>query len=391
MANEVGIGDHERVPFSDDVDGAGWSRRSLREGYYLKCLAAGEDEYYLAAAERPGYWLGAAAGRLGLDGRVTLEEFRTVLAGDPRDGTGLVPGAGGTGRVSGFDLTFSPPKSVSIAWALAEPGLSERIAAAHDRAVADAMTAIEAEVIRARRGHGGLRQVETEGVVAAAFTHRTSRAGDPQLHTHVVVANLTVDGNGRWSAPDGRRIYGWRKTVGYLYRAALRQNLTEDLGVAWQPVRKGAADLVGFTPDQLAGFSQRRAQITAALDQLGFTSAKAAAASTLATRPPKDPAASLADLRAEWAQRAQAMDIGDVNHLFGRAGPELPPIEPLVEQLVALERFPARPSTSSAVTHTASTSIRPCLDEPQQCRRPGRGRTTAAPPEVPIGDRQANA
>jgi conjugative relaxase-like TrwC/TraI family protein len=306
-----------------------------RADYYLSCLSKTEDEYYLSPGERPGYWLGAASPRLGLSGDVAPADFRAVLAGDdPRDGNQLVPSAGRRGRVPGFDLTFSAPKSVSVAWALADPETAARIAAAHDQAVAEAMSVFEAEVIRARRGRGGLRQIETDGTVAAGFAHRTSRAGDPQLHTHVVVANLTVDPAGRWSAPDGRRIYGWAKTVGYLYQSSLRHHLTDTLGLEWGPVRHGAADLAGYTPVQLAGFSQRRAQITAALDDAGRSSRKSAEIATLATRPAKQPAATLADLRAAWALRAADIGLPDITDLVGRPTPEPPQHHRLISDLV---------------------------------------------------------
>jgi conjugative relaxase-like TrwC/TraI family protein len=311
-----------------------------REGYYLQCLAAGEDEYYLHPGERPGYWLGSAAPTLGLEGTVEPEAFRLVLAGcDPRTGGPLVPRAGDPRRVTGFDLTLSAPKSVSVAWALGDPGMAQVIARAHDQAVADTIAVFETEVLRARRGHGGLTQVATDGAVAAAFAHRTSRAGDPQLHTHVVVANVTVDRGGHWSAPDGRRVYGWAKTLGYLYQASLRHHLTGSLGVRWGPVAKGIGDLAGVDPALLAGFSQRRAQITAELERVGFDSPAAARAAALATRPAKEPAPTLETLRGQWAQRAVTLEaeLPDMAAVVGRAAPTRPDIPALVDELVSPE------------------------------------------------------
>lgn len=308
-----------------------------REDYYLACLAAGEDEYYLAPGERPGYWLGSAAAALDLAGRVEAEQFVALLAGrDPRTGAALMRGAGHPRRVPGFDLTVSAPKSVSLAWAFAPPEVAERITAAHDRAVAATIRAFETEALRARRGRGGLTQVETDGIAAAAFAHRTSRAGDPQLHTHVVVANVTVDGTGRWSAPDGRRIYGWAKTLGYLYEAHLRHELTATLGVRWGPVRQGIADIAGIDPATLAAFSQRRTQILAELQRLGYHSPAAARVATLATRPPKEPAASLEELRARWAQRAATLEVAipDMSRLVGRVAPTGPDSGAVIEELV---------------------------------------------------------
>jgi len=311
-----------------------------RVEYYLRCLAEGEDEYYLSAGERQGYWLGSAASRLGLHGNVEKDDFVAVLNGfDPATGTGLVRQAGSDGRVHGFDLTFSAPKSVSVAWAFGDPETAKIISDAHDRAVAHALGVFETEVLRARRGHGGLRQVETEGIAAAAFTHRTSRAGDPQVHTHVVVANLTVDAEGHWSAPDGRRIYGWAKTVGYLYEAELRNQLTEQLGVSWGPVRKGIADIEGIDPALLERFSKRRKQIEAELERVDQHSANAARVATLATRPAKQPAPSLAALRQQWIHEAADLDLQapDMTALTGRPAPARPDPAALVQELVSAD------------------------------------------------------
>src|SRR5919199_6909742 len=96
-----------------------------------------------------------------------------------------------------------------------------------------------------RRGPGGVHAIAGRGLAAAAFRHRTSRAGDPQLHTHVLVANVVLGADGQWSTLDGRRIYAHAKTAGYLYEARLRSLLTRNLGVKWGPIRNGIADVDG--------------------------------------------------------------------------------------------------------------------------------------------------
>ena len=88
----------------------------------------------------------------------------------------------------------------------------------------------------------GAQLIEANGFIGAAFRHRTSRAGDPQLHTHVVVPNLVQGADGRWSAPDGRHLYLWKKTAGTLYQSALRAELAP-LGLAWQVRRNGLGEL----------------------------------------------------------------------------------------------------------------------------------------------------
>jgi hypothetical protein len=112
---------------------------------------------------------------------------------------------------------------------------------AHEAAVVEAMAYLEREACGVRRGHGGAIAMRGRGFVAAAFGHRTSRAGDPLLHTHVVVGNVTQGDDGRWSALDGRLLYRHAKTAGFLYQAALRAELTDRLQVRWNAVERGNA------------------------------------------------------------------------------------------------------------------------------------------------------
>jgi hypothetical protein len=173
----------------------------------------------------------------------------------------------------------------------------------------DSLRYFEREVAVARRGHGGKRLVRGRGVVGAAFVHRTSRAGDPQLHTHVLIANAVQDETGRWSARDGRRVYRHARTAGFLYQARLRAELTDALGVDWMPVHRGAADIVGFSRPVLRAFSRRRVEIEAALREAGLSSRAAADVATLQTRRAKDRRSAAEDLRPEWIERAGQLGI----------------------------------------------------------------------------------
>jgi len=121
-----------------------------------------------------------------------------------------------------------------------------------------------------------VRQVRADGFVAAAFAHRTSRAGDPLLHTHVVIGNLALGEDGKWGALDSRLLFRHAKTAGFLYQAALRAELTERLGVEWGPVRQGCADLAGVRRDVVEHFSQRRAEVVGHMRERGARSARAA-------------------------------------------------------------------------------------------------------------------
>ncbi len=228
-------------------------------------------------------------------------------------------------RLPGLDLTFSAPKSVSIVYALGSPEVAESVRAGHEAAVAEAMRYLESVAGHALRGHQGdgreARHVETEGFIAAAFEHRSNRCGDMQLHTHVVVANMLRDPDGRVSALDSRELYRQARTAGYLYQAVLRHELTDRLGVEWEPVRRGSAEIRGVPRDVRRAFSKRRQQIEAALLASGRTDREAAQQATLTTRPAKPAPEAAETLRERWATEARhhGFDPARVPELLGRA------------------------------------------------------------------------
>ena len=232
-------------------------------------VAGGVEDYYLGAPEARGQWLGSAGSELGLCGAVVGDDLRAVLAGlDPRDGAPLRRAASPV-RVSGFDLTFSAPKSVSVLFGVGNDELRGQVRAAHDRAVREALGYLERSAAAVRRGAGGAVVEEASGLVAAGFRHRTSRAGDPQLHTHLLVANLGRGSDGRWSALDGRRLYAHARAASFIYQAVLRAELTRTVGVEWTPVRGGIAEVLGVPRAVREAFSRRRAEIEAALEGRG--------------------------------------------------------------------------------------------------------------------------
>jgi Ti-type conjugative transfer relaxase TraA len=294
------------------------------EEYYIRTVANGREEYYTGSGESPGQWCGRGAAALGLSGEVSPEHLRAVLAGVSPDGRSLTAGGVKPGdRVTGFDLTWSAPKSVSLLWGLSDPGISESVRNAHERAVADALGYIEEHGLRVRRGKGGERRINAGGLIAAAFVHRTSRNGDPQLHTHLLVANAACGADGSWSAPDSRLLYFHARTAGFLYQAALRAELTDTLGVRFGPVTNGAAELTGVPPLLLKAFSTRRAEIERYLAANGGSNRRAGEVAALATRQSKEPVhlvvgdeadASSAvpiGIRERWRDRASDLDIAD--------------------------------------------------------------------------------
>src|SRR3954465_13890725 len=215
--------------------------------YYEDAVARGREDYYAGEGEAPGQWVGGGAATLGLQGAVDDGEVGHLLAGeDPA--TGALLGRKITeGRVAGFDLTFKAPKSVGILFGVGDPTTARVLREGPGQAVADAIGYLERVACRARRGKDGVLQVGGRGFLAAGFGHRTSRAGDPLLHTHVVVANRTQGPDSRWTALDARPGFRHAKTAGYLYQARLRAEVTERLGLQWGEVSKGSADLVGFS------------------------------------------------------------------------------------------------------------------------------------------------
>ncbi len=143
-------------------------------------VSSGVDDYYLSGPEAPGVWTGAGARMLGLGGEVDAVRLDRVLSGlHPAPGEAL--GRIVARRVPGFDLTFSAPKSVSVLFGVGDARLRAAIRDAHDRAVDDALSYVEGEAGVTRRGAGGTAVIRGRGLIAAAFRHRTSRAGDPQL------------------------------------------------------------------------------------------------------------------------------------------------------------------------------------------------------------------
>jgi len=224
-----------------------------QETYYLDSVGGGADDYYSGEGEAPGRWAGSGAAELGLEGTVERDQLHAVLSGrDPRTGEPLLRLLR-KDRVPGFDVTFSAPKSVSVLWATGDERTAAVIRDAHERSATAALGFVEREAAFTRLGTDGHTAARGSGFVAAAFRHRMSRAGDPQLHTHVLVANLVKTPDGRWRTLDGQRLYRRAKTAGYLYQAHLRAELTRKLGVSWREVHRGAAEIAGVPDETLRG------------------------------------------------------------------------------------------------------------------------------------------
>ncbi|WP_448390553.1 MobF family relaxase [Microbacterium aurum] len=336
--------------------------------YLLRAVAAADGErslstpltrYYAEAGTPPGLWLGSgmpalADGRIQAGSRVSEAQLELLLGMGRDPGTGAPLGraypeyaasdSGPNGAhspgsttsqqprrraVAGYDFTFSLPKSASVLWAIADADVQAKIADAHHNAIDDVLAFMERELAATRAGEAGrggaVAQVEVTGLIAAAFDHFDSRAGDPQLHTHVVVSNkVRTVFDGKWRSLDGRPLHAATVALSELHNGVFADHLTRALGVGWEQ-REREADrnpvwAIATVPEDLvAEFSSRSRHIDVEKDRLidEYIGAHGRAPSkvtvirlrqqaTLSTRPDKQ-LRSLAELTHEWRIRASRL------------------------------------------------------------------------------------
>jgi conjugative relaxase-like TrwC/TraI family protein len=298
-----------------------------RAAYLERTVASGREDYYTGRGESEGRYHGALRAELGLGSRPLPGELEALIAGRhptlpvppllrrPAPRIELVPSVDPqTGErvtvererraVGGWDFVFSAPKSISLAHSLAESSVRRELRAAHEAAVRGALDLLEAEACFTRRGTNGVERVRGVGIIAALYTHRTSRALDPQLHTHAAIINLTrARDDSTWRTLDSATLLRrWKLTLGYAYQAHLRHEVARRLGWEFNQPVDGLAELRGFDPRLLRAFSQRRSQIEHEL--AGRSSWRASQAAALRDRPRKLEPHSLGELEAAWRQRA---------------------------------------------------------------------------------------
>jgi conjugative relaxase-like TrwC/TraI family protein len=239
-----------------------------REAYYTRELATDHEQYLSGHGESPGRWYGIGATSLGLQGEASPPGFRRMFEGRDPDTGELLGRPHGRNAVPAFDVVLRPTKSVSVLYGLGDRATGGAVLAAHHAGLAEAVAYLD-EHVGARRGHGGVQHVSGRGLLAVGFDHRTSREGDPLLHTHLVVANRIQGPDGRWTALDGRDVYQHRLAADAIYRATYQRTLTRTLGVEWTPAdAHGNRELQGMPEDLVRGFSKRTGQIDAELDRL---------------------------------------------------------------------------------------------------------------------------
>jgi conjugative relaxase-like TrwC/TraI family protein len=170
--------------------------------------------------------------------------------------------------VPAFDVVLRPTKSVSILYGLGDPATGRTVLSAHHAGLVEAVSYLDGR-LGARRGHGGVQHVSGRGLLAVGFDHRTSREGDPLLHTHLVMANRVQGSDGRWTALDGRDLYRHRLAADAIYRATYQRELSRTLGVEWTPAdTHGNRELQGMPEVLVRSFSKRTEQIDTELERL---------------------------------------------------------------------------------------------------------------------------
>lgn len=337
--------------------------------YYLSLATA--DDYYLSGEEPSGYWLGGGTSALGLERDVEPEAFRHLLRGLSPDGRRKLVRNVDAERRAGWDLTWSVPKSVSVAWSQANSDTRSQVEACVRNAVAAGVGYLEAVGGQTRRGADGHIR-EPAKLILAAFLHSTSRAQDPQLHIHTVLLNVGVRHDGTTGTIEPREMYRHQMAAGALFRAELAALLEADLGLRAR--REGRAfELLGVDPDLIAFFSKRRQEIEAELARLGQTGAKAAEAANFATRRAKE-ARPREVLFAEWRRIGREHRWSEQQLSWLLHAP-FPPRSPTWEQAAAPTEALAAITTTQS--HFSARQLLQAVAESCQGRALGAGTALA--------------
>jgi conjugative relaxase-like TrwC/TraI family protein len=241
-----------------------------REDYYLREVAEDREAYLTGHGEAPGYTLGTAWAHVGISGTVSAEQFTRVFAGRHPHSGELLGRRHRTDGVLAYDLVFRPVKSVSLLYGLFGREASAAALRAHQAGVRQAMAFLEGQV-GLRRGRNGAMRVMPDGLLAVGFDHRTSRAGDPLLHTHVILVNRAPGPDERWTALDGEDLFRERMALlmaaDAKYRATYQHELTRSLGISWgEPDAMGNREIAGMPNELVRLYSKAREAIEIELE-----------------------------------------------------------------------------------------------------------------------------
>lgn len=294
----------------------------------------------------------------------TTEYKRTPL--DARELSGWIAKNSRPDRtaVAGYDFTFSAVKSIAVLWAIGTPEMQTIIETAVRRAAIDALTFAEDNTLFTRLGRNGVRQVDVEGIIAATFLHRDSRAGDPDLHLHVLVSNRVRTRDGKWRTIDGRILHEGGVTISEIFDTRVEHHLEIALGIAFEtrpdrtPDQVRVREIVGVPLELIHHWSRRAATITDRIDVLtaqwqaefGHEPEPGqmhhlAQRATLETRPRKHAPRSRAEQHATWRAEAEA--------LLG--GPDA--VDAIIPRVLAAPHTPRPVPDRAFITHIADQAL----------------------------------
>ncbi|MET8160368.1 MobF family relaxase [Sphaerisporangium sp. NPDC005289] len=247
--------------------------------------------------------------------------------------------------VAGFDVVFAPVKSAALLWALdTRPHVRQAVRHAHEAARDAAMEMLEQHAAFTRTGKGGLAQIETHGLIAAMFDHYDSRAGDPNLHTHVAISSKVQGVDGKWRSLDARALYRITVAASEFYNTAFETELRRRIPVTFtarsdtRDQREPIWEITGIGLEFIEFFSSRRTDIEARYEQLlrrfrrehghdpnRQIAHRLARQANLETRDAKKTPRSLQEMRADWAQSfTERFGPGAIGRLMS-AVPDGPP------------------------------------------------------------------
>lgn len=267
------------------------------------------DDYY--AKDGGGRWWTSGESVVRDGAAVDLASFRDLCAGrDPRTGRSLVRGAGERHR-AGWDITLTSPKSFSLLWASGGANQRAQLESIHAAAVTEALEFLrDEELVEVRLGAGGYRREAPTDLMVARFDHYTTRAGDPNCHTHCVLMNIAASQDGKHRTLEPERLFSWQVVIGSAFRTALAERLTRELGVSVRTAGQGQFEIRGIPEEVISAFSKRSAAIEAAISgDRGSASGAQKEIAALATRGAKADVPTGAALEARWRDELIPFEI----------------------------------------------------------------------------------
>lgn len=267
------------------------------------------DEYY--AKDGGGRWWSSSGSVVRDEATIDLSTFQDLCAGrDPRTGGSLVRGAG-EGHRAGWDCTLTSAKTFSILWADGGDNQRAQLEAIHEAAVTQALQFVRDEsLVEVRLGAGGYLREQPTDLIVGRFDHFTTRAGDPNCHTHCVLLNVAGSHDRKYRTLEPAKLFEWQKVVGSAYRTALAEGLSREFGLWFRPAGQGQFEIRGIPDEVIEAFSKRSAEIEAAIggDRASVSGSQKEVAA-LSTRGAKADLPTGDELEKRWRDELAAFDI----------------------------------------------------------------------------------